>query len=90
MNLSELKRRVLAALDHPNTENRLVASIALGDFSDSKDEVIEKYEALLHKLATSPRTPQWIVDEAREVLASDDEGERGHPDAWTGGFAANH
>jgi hypothetical protein len=85
---TELKRRVMTALDHPNTGNRLVATIALNDYDDARQERIDTLEAVLHTLATSPRTPQWVVDEARSVLGQEDPADRG--DAWTGGFAANH
>lgn len=90
MTYTDLQNCIRIALETPNTANRLVASLALEDFADAKDERIEKYETVLHKLATSPWAPQRVVDMAREALASDDEEERGHPDAWTGGFAENH
>jgi hypothetical protein len=86
----ELKRRLMVTLDDPNTGNRLALAIAFNDYEDAKQERIEKLEEVLHKLATAPCAPQRWVDAAREALASDIEEERGHPDAWAGGFASNH
>ena len=88
MTYTELQNRIRIALEDPNTANRLVASLALEDYADSKDERIEKLEAFVFKLATSPKAPQWVVDEAREAIGEEDPPDRG--DAWTGGFAENH
>ena len=87
MTLSELKRRVMTALNNPSDENRLTLTIALNDYEDSKNERIEELEDVLFKLATSPWAPQRVVDMAREVLGSE---EPRDGDAWSGGFAANH
>lgn len=88
MTFEELKRRLMLALDNPNTGNRLALSMAVNDYEDAKNERIEELEAFAHKLAISPRAPQWVVDEAREVCGESDPPDRG--DAWTGGICENH
>lgn len=87
MTFTELKRRLMATLDDPNTGNRLALTIGLNDYEDARQERIEELEAVLHKLATSPWAPQRVVDMCREVLGSE---EPHDGDAWSGGICANH